>query len=187
MANSEIKQDEFEEKKTEELKEEQVNGKVEPEVNQLTEEEAIKMVEEFIKNPDTKDSLVNLKKIEEQYKLNALPPIVKISYENARKNALEQLAKDPIVEQLWINLDNSNGNAEKKTSILNLSDEEAESLVWKILENPKELINQNGNIGYVQENITNLPEKLQNIYVKNVEDWFTNNTDWGDIIKNSNQ
>lgn len=97
----------------------------------LTEQEAVKMVEEFIKSPDTRNSLINLKKIEEQYQLNALPPNVKISYENAKKQIKERLQADSkaIMESLWINFDNN-------TPLSRILPEQANNQANIILENP---------------------------------------------------
>ena len=98
---------------------------------QLTEQEAVKMVENFIKSPDTRKSLINLKKIEEQYQLNALPSNVKISYENAKEQIKERLQADSkaIMESLWINFDNN-------TPLSRILPEQADNQVNVILESP---------------------------------------------------
>lgn len=75
----------------------------------LSEEEAKQMVEDFLNNPETTNTLYNLQSIEEKYRANALPENVKNIYVKAKEHAVNQLKNDNnfqlAMKQVWINLD----------------------------------------------------------------------------------
>ena len=147
-----------------------------PEV-QLSEEEATNLVNDFLNNWDT-SSLDKLKVIEEKYKSNTLPDNIKLIYENARRNAIEQLVNEPIVAELWLNLDKNNKNAENEQDISTLTPEEADVIASQILQNPEKLINQNSDINKVQQNQDSLTQDLQRTFTEKVQEELGRALEW---------
>lgn len=100
----------------------------------MSKEDANKMVEDFLKDPETSSALANLRVIEEKFKTGSLPENINNCYKKAKEQAILKLQGDKnfqlALEQAWVKIDGFEKNLQE------YSEDEAANEVKRILGNP---------------------------------------------------